>query len=251
MKRAKSMSPPYFHAMTWIFLCLVFIGFAPSFFLKFWIEAQPFYPEGLPIPYILHGLVLTVWYVFLVVQSTLIKNRSLNLHRKIGYFGAIWAFFVLASTLWVISLFPSRMEELSFALGKTVQEIEPGLSGILWLDFFMSLLFSSFVGLGIAERKNPEAHKRLMFFSGLVFLFAAVFRISGIVGTLGGIEAGPVFGLGLLLVISISVLFYDRMQLGKVLPITWGCFGFYWFGVILSFILGESSWGKEFMLGLF
>lgn len=247
----KSADSSYFKIMSWIFLSLVFIGFAPSFFLKFLVDDQPFYPNGLPLPYIIHGLVLTIWYVLMVFQTTLIQKRNLRLHRKMGFFGAIWAFLVLASTLWVISLFPPRMAELANHLGKTIEEVEPGLAGILWLDFFMSLLFVGFMGLGISERKNPDIHKRLMFFSGLVFLFAAVFRLGGIIGLLAGFDAGPILGIGILILISISVLFHDKVKLGKVLPLTWTCFGLYWLAVILSFALGEMEWGIKTMLRFF
>ncbi len=241
----------FFNIMSWVFLGLVFVGFAPSFFLKFLVEDQPFYPKGLPIPYIVHGIILTGWYVLFVFQSNLVQNSNLTLHRKIGLFGAIWAFLVLASTFWVISLFPSRIADLASDLGKTVEEVEPGLAGILWLDFFMSLLFVGFVGLGISERKNPDVHKRFMFFSGLVFLFAAVFRIGGIIGFLSGINAGPILGLGLLLIISSSILIHDRRKIGKVLPLTWSCFGVYWVAISASFVLGELDWSKKLILDFF
>lgn len=251
MKEIKTHTSSFFKVMSWIFLGLVFIGFAPSFYLKFLVDDQPFYPKGLPVPYMLHGLVLTVWYVLLVIQTTLIQNRNLKLHRKLGVLGAFWAFLVLISTFWVISLFPARMAELANDLGKTVEEVEPGLSGILWLDFFMSLLFVGFVSLGISERRNPDVHKRLMFFSGLVFLFAAVFRVGGIVGFLTGISAGPILGLVILLLISTTILFHDKKRFGKVLSLTWFCFGVYWLAIITSFVLGESDWGKGFILELF
>jgi len=249
--KGTSLNSPYFKIMSWIFLGLVFIGFAPSFYLKFLVEDQPFYPKGLPFPYILHGFVLTVWYVLLVFQTTFIQNRKLNLHRKMGYFGAFWAFAVLISTFWVISLFPARMAELANDLGKTIEEVEPGLSGILWMDFFMCLLFVGFVGIGISERNNTVVHKRMMFFSGLVFLFAAVFRVGGIIGFLTGVDAGPVLGLGILLMISISLLFHDKNNFRRILPLTWVSFGIYWLAIIASFILGESVSGKMFILELF
>lgn len=249
--KGTSNNSSYFKIMSWIFLGLVFIGFAPSFYLKLLVEDQPFYPKGLPFPYIIHGFILTCWYVFLVLQTTLIQHRNLRLHRKFGVLGAFWAFLVLISTFWVISLFPARMAELANDLGKTVEEVEPGLSGILWLDFFMSLLFVGFIGLGISERNNPEVHKRMMFFSGLVFLFAAVFRVGGIIGFLTDIDAGPILGLGILFMISISLLFHDKNMFGRVLPLTWVCFGTYWLAIIASFILGESDSAKKFILELF
>jgi hypothetical protein len=107
----------YFFIMNCLFLALVFLGFAPSFYVKFLVPDQPFYPQGLPVLYIFHGIVLTVWYVFLVFQSGLIRSNKLVIHRKTGWFGAFWAVLVLGSTLWVIQFFPGRMEQLASDLG--------------------------------------------------------------------------------------------------------------------------------------
>jgi hypothetical protein len=245
------MRDHYFRTMSWVFLGLVFIGFAPSFYLSFLVEEHPLYPRGLPWAYIVHGVVLTGWYLLFAVQSSLIVSGRRVLHRRLGTLGAAWAVGVLATTWWAIRMFPKRMQELALETGRTVEEVEPGLAGILWLDVFMSLLFLGCVAGGILRRSRPGQHKRLMLFAGLAFLFAAVFRVSGIVGHLTGLAFGPLLGLVLLVLLWLSVLVHDRRKEGRVLAVTWIAFGLYWMVVVSSFVLGGSDWGSSFIVGLF
>jgi hypothetical protein len=122
-------------------------------------------------------------------------------------------------------MFPNRMQELALDTGRTVEEVEPGLAGILWLDVFMSLLFLGFVAGGILRRNRRREHKRLMLFAGLAFLFAAVFRLSGMVGQLTGLAFGPLLGLLILVLLWMSVLVHDRRKEGRILAVTWTGFG--------------------------
>jgi hypothetical protein len=241
----------FFYWSSWIFLLVVFLGFAPSFYLKFLVEEQPFYPKGLPIPYIIHGLILTIWYLFLVIQTRLVKTRNLKTHQKIGLFGAIWAILVLGSTFHTISIFPDRMESLAADLGQTVSEIEPGLSSILWLDILMSLFFVSCLIFGIKYRTNPEIHKRLMFFTGLAYLFAASSRVGGTIAYLLDSNFWNLIGPVLLLGLSGAFLVHDYRVLGKIIPVSWICFVVYWLLMIFSQIVGGTEWGENFVFYLF
>jgi hypothetical protein len=241
----------YFRTMSWVFLVLVFIGFAPSFYLGFLVDDHPLYPRGLPWAYIVHGVALTGWYLLFVVQSSLIVSGNRALHKRLGTLGAAWAAGVLATTWWAISIFPNRMQELALDTGRTVEEVEPGLAGILWLDVFMSLLFLGFVAGGVIRRNRRREHRRLMLFAGLAFLFAAVFRLSGMVGQLTGLAFGPLLGLLILVLLWGSVLVHDRRKEGRILAVTWTGFTLYWLSVVSSFVLGGSAGGEAFILGLF
>ncbi|WP_373522121.1 hypothetical protein [Aquiflexum sp.] len=246
-----SQKSNFFYLSSWIFLIVVFLGFAPSFYLKFLVEEQPFYPKGLPLPYIIHGMILTIWYVFLVVQTRLVKTKNLKIHKKSGYFGALWAILVLVSTFYAISLFPDRMESLAAELGQTVSEIEPGLSSILWLDILMSLFFVSCLALGIQYRTNPKIHKRLMFFTGLAYLFAASSRVGGTAAHLMDSNLGHLIGPFLLLGLSGGLLVHDYRVFGKVLPLSWILFVVYWILMVISQIVGAAEWGEDFVFFLF
>ncbi|HWF86753.1 MAG TPA: hypothetical protein VG222_17965 [Vicinamibacterales bacterium] len=64
---------------------IVFAGFARSYYLKTLLDAPV-----LPLLHA-HGLVVTAWFVLIVVQSGLIATRRVNLHRRLGVFGALLA----------------------------------------------------------------------------------------------------------------------------------------------------------------
>jgi hypothetical protein len=230
-----------------VFLVLVFLGFAPSFYLKFLIADQPFYPNGLPTPHIIHGIILTVWYIFLVVQARWIAVRNISLHKKMGWFGAAWAALVLLSTVYTISIFPERMVALAQQLNSTVEETEPGLVAILWLDVFMSVLFVLFLMLAILKRKKPDTHKRLMFYTGLVFIFAATNRIAGSIAQLTESNISLVTGPVILLVLSASILVYDYKTRKKILAVSWWCFGLYWLAIATSLIVAGMPFGASIL----
>ncbi len=233
----------YFYTMFWILLVLVFLGFAPSFYLRPLVTEQPFYPDGLPNPHRVHGIILTIWYIFLVVQSGWIKYNKVHIHRKLGWFGVTWAVLVLFSTAYTVSIFPERMVVLAQQLNSTVAEIEPGLVSILWLDVFMSLLFVVFFILAILQRNNPDIHKRFMLYTGLVFIFAATNRVAGTIGYLTFSSITPVLGSLLLLSLTASVLVHDYKTRKRILPVSWWCFGLYWLAIVLSMVIGETSVG--------
>ncbi|TPV32776.1 hypothetical protein FJ651_10700 [Paucihalobacter ruber] len=229
--------------MSRIMLVFVFLGFAPSFYLKPLIGDYPFYPDGLPWPHIIHGIILTVWYVLLVLQTGFIQSNRIQIHQKLGWFGASWALLVVASTVWVIFLFPNRMIKLANQLQSTVEEVEPGLAFILWLDVFMCLLFIAFLSMAILKRNQPAIHKRLMLYTGLVFIFAATNRFAGIISHLTDLPLSMPLGLLILLVLTGSLLFHDRKTQGRILPVSWWCFGLYWVASVLSMVISNTNWG--------
>lgn len=230
-----------------ILLLLVFLGFAPSFYLKLLVTDQPFYPNGLPTPHIVHGIILTVWYIFLVMQARWIALKNISVHKKFGWFGATWAVLALLSTVYTISIFPERMVALAQQLNSTVEEIEPGLVSILWLDVFMSVLFVSFLILAILKRNKPDTHKRLMFYTGLVFIFAATNRIAGSIAQLTESNISLVIGPVILLVLSASILVYDYKTRKKILAVSWWCFGLYWLAIVTSLVVAGMPFGASIL----
>jgi hypothetical protein len=87
-----------------------------------------------------------------------------------------------------------------------------------------------------------------MLYSGLVFLFAATGRIGGTISFLLEMEVGPLVGFVLLMGLTSSLLVYDYRAKGKVLPVSWICFGSYWLAIILSLSICKSEWGREMIM---
>ena len=65
---------------------LILIGFARTYYLKFLYDA----PAITPLVH-LHGFVMTVWFGLFLAQVVLVSKRRVDLHRRLGMFGALWA----------------------------------------------------------------------------------------------------------------------------------------------------------------
>ena len=75
-------------------LIVVLVGFAPTFYLRALSERHP-----LPAILILHGAVLTCWFLFTVLQAWLMQMRRVRWHRRMGYVAAGYAGLVVAMGL--------------------------------------------------------------------------------------------------------------------------------------------------------
>ncbi len=155
---------------------------------------------------------------------------------------------VLASTMFIVLQFPGRMHALSVQLSKTIDEIEPGLATILWMDLFMGILFVTFISIGVLNRRKPEIHKRVMLYAGIVFIFAATARLSGIVSLLIEADIGMVLNNLILLGLTASLLVFDKITLKSVTKTSWTCFSAYWAAMILSILIGSTEVGKALVV---
>ena len=86
----------FFTTLSVIMLAVVVIGFAPSYFLKGAIFA---YPPSLLVH--LHGAVFSTWIILFVVQSSLVSEGNIRLHRKLGVIAGLMVILgVLAPSAW-------------------------------------------------------------------------------------------------------------------------------------------------------
>lgn len=216
----------YFYAVLGASL-IVFVGFAPSYFLKGFFGTPPLYPL-----LHFHGFIMTSWFVLFATQSWLIETHRVRLHRRLGIFGSL-----LAATILLVG---AAVVTINAREGR-VPENAP-IPVILILSYINLLVFGLFIGTAIYLRRRSEVHKRLMLLATLNLLSAAVNRIP-----LDFIQGG-----GLLTVLGIPDLFilicvvYDTVRLRRLHP------AFGW-GALLSLVwpavgiaLGASSHGSTF-----
>lgn len=139
----------------------VFLGFAPSFYLR-----STFNPEkALSIRLQIHGFALSAWIVLFFVQTVLIVRGSSTLHRRLG-----WAMSGLAACIVVL---------MGAAIVDQLQRVPPPFPAAFALAFgmFDIIVFAALVGWAIYWRKRPDWHKRLMLSATILLLGAAVVRI--------------------------------------------------------------------------
>jgi len=148
---------------TWaaVGVCLiVFAGFAKSYYLK-----GLFGTPELPALRHIHGIVMTLWFGLFVVQTRLVAARRVNLHRRLGVFGAVVAGLVL-----VVGTIT--------AIEAARRGASPGPPPLVFLAIPLGdmVVFATLAGTGLWFRRRPEIHRRLMLLSCVGMLGAAFAR---------------------------------------------------------------------------
>ncbi len=108
---------------------------------------------AVPRPAILwvHGFLFSGWLAFFMLQSVLVRVRSVNVHRTLGWFGAVMGagvFVIGVATTFTMTKFHSHVlheSDMSFVL----------------VPFWDMACFAAGFGLSIYWRKKPDYHLRL------------------------------------------------------------------------------------------
>jgi hypothetical protein len=193
----------FYLAMAAAMLATVFVGFAPSFFLRAFSDS----PALGPLLHV-HGLAFTTWYLLFFAQAGLIKAGRPDLHRKLGVAGA-----VLAALMVVLGVSAAVHAIRS---GHTPPGLDP--RSFLVLPFFGIAVFAVLAGLAIVFRNRPETHKRLMLFASIAMLDAAISRIPGVFAA-----GGPLAAFGLQDMFVFTAVIYDVVSRRRIHPAyLWG-----------------------------
>lgn len=146
-------------------LLFVLAGFSSSFYLRGIVVSRASAPA--PEPYlIIHGGVMTAWYVLFVVQSYLIaRGRSVE-HRMLGTLGAFVAAAVALTGAYVSARFPSHLAALGLPSDQVMQVgLVTAIANLVILTWFIA-----FVTAAILLRRHREWHGRLMLWSYFITL---------------------------------------------------------------------------------
>src|SRR5262245_8951221 len=81
--RMRSTDRVFFSAFALAAAISVFIGFAPTFYLKPFFSTRPLTPL-----LVVHGVVFSTWIVLFGVQTLLVATHRTPVHRRLGWFGA-------------------------------------------------------------------------------------------------------------------------------------------------------------------
>ena len=148
----------YFLIISSLLLLFSVWGFSDNLF---WDIGQPSNKDP---KFVVHGLFCLAWMIFLVVQSALIANRSVALHRKIGLAGFAVALAMMASTLY-----------LFVAIWKGWANMAPFVKAnrILFASFAICVMWA------ILARRKPAWHKRLMLVGTFFIMEPMLSRVFG------------------------------------------------------------------------
>ena len=196
----------FFTGMAFLCLLTVFAGFARTYFFR----SAPFVP--LTPLYHLHALLFTAWILFFIGQTALVAGGRTDIHRRMGYAGAVLASGLLIVGVWV------GLETFRGGFGVTLINELRSRGGTVPVvrefdaNLFLAIpigdigVFAICVAAAILLRGRPDAHKRLMLLATISLLTAAIARLR--LGRVGAYVGTDIF-VAMLLV-------YDFVSRGRV-----------------------------------
>jgi len=141
----------------------IFAGFARTLYLRSISGAAP-----LSTLLLVHGIVMTTWFVVFGVQVWLVATRRIRLHRRLGMFGL-----VLAACVVYVG-FAAAIDAGRRGVGSAF-----GVTPLMFMaiPLFDMPVFALLVGVAAWQRRRPDIHKRLMLLATLGMLTPAIARI--------------------------------------------------------------------------
>jgi hypothetical protein len=192
----------FYSSLAWIMAATVLVGFGPTYYFRTYYGSLPTVSGATELSFLthVHGALFTTWVVLFIVQTTLVAQRRVAWHRRLGGVGV-----GLAIAMTIVGI--------STALASAARGgAPPGVSPQLFLIVPLGdmVLFAGFVTAAVVQRRNREAHKRLMLLAYVSIIVAAVARIPGV------ITLGPLAFFGGAFIFALAGMIYDYMTRGQV-----------------------------------
>lgn len=204
------------------------LGFAQSYYLSYFTAA----PALGPLLH-LHGIVFSAWMLFYAVQTWLIGTGKLAWHRRAGIAGAGLA--VLVFVLGVVTAIALARANLHAAARHGPPVIFP-LGAIT--------AFALLCAAGVAARKRPAHHKRLMLLATVALATTPLARITRM--TTAAVTP-PVGGMLLSDLFLVALVAFDLRQRGRVHPATLAGGGFLVASQLFRMSFGQTGLWQSFL----
>lgn len=194
----------FYVGMSVAMLLTVFIGFAPTLYLR------PATNMAALTPLLeLHGAVFSAWMLLFFVQTALVASRHTGVHRKMGLAGI-----ALALAMLVIGV-QTAIEAARLGHAPAGIPVLPFLA----IPLTTIIVFATTVAAAVYFRRRKEVHKRLMLVATIGILTPAIARmLLPIAGA-----AAPPFALLLTDLFLLPCLINDKRNFGRIHPAyLWG-----------------------------
>lgn len=235
-RRAESR---FYTGMALAAICTAIVGFVPALVDHTSREAP------LTFAVAVHGLITASWLVLFLVQSLLVGKGRIAVHRRLGYVGALLAVCLVVSGFATTIAMGRRGFDLS---GDLHIANDPSFTMIFQLSDL--IVFSLLVAAGIAYRRRPAVHKRLMLLATVGTLMpAALTHIIGHFQFLHEIKA-PVVLIPLAMFLFAGAV-HDRMSRGRIHPVSlWVALAMFIWSNFLGSVIGPSEHWHQFVAWL-
>ena len=227
----------FFQAFAVLIAVVVFVGFAQTYYLPGYLSGVltlPAWKQGLvpPHPWIvhIHAVLFSSWIGILLLQTSLVSARRVDLHRRLGV-GTI----ALAGLMLLVG-FAVSCESLA----RNFAPADPKL-GFAATNVLPLLVFSALVYFAYRERFTPAAHKRLMMVGTIQLLPAAIVRLP-VPGIAGSPPTPEICCYSLLLLMA----GYDLWTMLNVHRATLS--GLIGLGLPFNDIIFQGTWWRDFAM---
>jgi signal transduction histidine kinase len=191
---------PRFHVIAIMAIAaLVFAGFARTFYLGFWFDA-PLLTRLLQ----LHGAMFTAWLALHYTQARLISARRVDLHMRLGIFGA-----ALGYTMFLVGVATAVQ---SAASGHQPTDAPPLV--FMSMPVGTIVAFAALLTAALVMRRRADWHKRLMLLATIALIIPAAARLSSYFTG----RNNPAIGIVLTVVLVAWCCIEDRRRIGRVHP---------------------------------
>jgi len=215
------------------------VGFSRTLYLRLFFEVPPI-PSYLHV----HGAAVTTWFVWLIVQASLVNVNRIDVHRRIGMLGAVIGAAVIPAGLMATLQFVPRLAEI----GLPFEQAPWFITWIVWANFHMLLGFVAFLATALMLRRRTDIHKRLMLLATISLMPPPLARIAQNLGWM--LEQETTFVTATWLLLLVPILIYDlatARRIHSATAIGGLCFLLVVFGPIL---IAGTDFAQNFVRGL-
>jgi hypothetical protein len=249
VERPVSASPHrrrFFLVSAVVMLLIVFLGFAPTFYLRGSIPAR-----AIPLPGYLyvHGAVMTAWYLLFLVQTMLVVSNRTSVHRRLGVVSAVLAIGVVGLGVYVTLNMVARLSALGMTPSQQFEQIH--VEFIVVGNLFQLVAFGGLVTAAILLRARPQVHRRLMFWAFVLTLGQAL-TSNRMLGEF--LESQLPLGLPALFLVPvislIGLAMHDWSSTRRVHPATLLGAATFFLVLVATAVVATSPAGRAFVLSL-
>lgn len=234
----------FYLIITILLLLFVLIGFSRTFYLRpFFEQPERWKLDQLPSVYVIHGIVLTAWFLLLVVQSALINIRKISIHRKLGFAMAFLAILVVFTGVQVVLDSTPRSIRMGLLDLESISEMR-GQSFPLFLDLLSLMVFTGAIVIALVFRKNQVLHRTSVLTGSFAFMVVALARATEFVF--------PSSGLGLLValffLLPILLMVHDWIIFKRFPKYAFIGLMTLLLMVVFAFAIPQTDWGYHFFV---
>ena len=218
-------------------LVMLLVGFGPTLYLRAFFDVPP-----VPTYVLVHGAVLTSWFVWFFIQTSLVAVHRTDLHRRLGIVGIVIGVAVLAaSAMASLGMIP-RIRAAGFDIEANIAELAMGV----WINLSNAIVFAVLVALAFAYRRQSQRHKRLMLLASISMAGPAVARFARYPEVGVGNPTEFVFFFGGYLVLLLVLVVYDVLAQKRLHPVTmWGAPFVVVTPALFAFLIGPTAFGQS------